>query len=282
MDCLSHNDMFHTESINNHNRPLQISTVTACANAPGVVIDLMKVYDHINISDIVRYVELGNTNKGYAEKNQKKKRKNKPNKQFFNQLTLIVYCNIYKKIVNIKIFLSGAIQLTGLKSRLGALNMIKFCEDYINSISASNPGDKVLKFKDEQKLIRYSAPKIVLINSDFTLFSNPKHCINRTELYKIIVNDTKVYASYEPCIYPGVNIKYYYNKCNKLEDGICYCKDKCLGKDKTPYDCKRVTIVVFQSSKVIITGANSHAQLMMAFIWIKKLVFKHIDRIIIT
>ena len=50
--------------------------------------------------------------------------------------------------------------------------------------------------------------KIVLINSDFKLNFE----IKRSELHQILVNNYKIYSSYEPCIYPGVNIKYFWNK----------------------------------------------------------------------
>jgi len=285
---------YHIESVNNLNRPLQISTITACCDAPNVIINLKNVYDNTHLSYYIRYIELGNLNKGYAKKNNKKKRKEKPIKQFFNQLTLIIFCDIYKKLVNVKIFLSGAIQITGLKSRYEAIYIIKKCELIIKNIHNNHINIKKehnILIKDEQNTITflnkqetfiYSSPKIVLINSDFTLFRNtPNRTINRNELYKII-NKLRVFCSYEPCIYPGVNIKFYYNLNNKKCNGICYCKDKCTGKGNTDTECKRVTIVVFQSSKVIITGANNHMQLMMAFIWIKNLVFNNIDKILVT
>ena len=44
------------ESINHINRPLQISTITACANAKNVVINLQKIYDHL-ITKIVKVEE---------------------------------------------------------------------------------------------------------------------------------------------------------------------------------------------------------------------------------
>jgi hypothetical protein len=270
------------ESINHFNRPLQVSTITACANAHNVVIDLPHIYKNLAISDTIRYIELGNSNKGFAQKNNKKKRKKKPIKQFFNQLTLIIYCKTYNKLVNVKIFLSGAIQLTGLKSRLGATKMINYCQHMLNTIAEKNEDVKIIKFTEKTTdKLTYSSPKIVLINSDFTLFSNENNTINRNELYKIIINDTRVFASYEPCIYPGVNIKYYYNRYNTKEDGICYCNERCCGKGRDHLECKRVTIVVFQSSKVIITGANNYHQLLMAFVWIKKLVFSNLHKILV-
>ena len=298
-------DGYHIESVNNLNRPLQISTITACCNAPNVIINLKHVYDNTHLSDTITYIELGNLNKGFAKKNNKKKRKKKPIKQFFNQLTLIIFCDIYKKLINVKIFLSGAIQITGLKSRYEALYIIKKCELIIKNIHNNHTNNhnnlkhkehkehkehilqrtehnNTITFLNKQETFIYSSPKIVLINSDFTLFRNtPNLTINRNELYKII-NKLRVFCSYEPCIYPGVNIKFYYNLNNNKHNGICYCKEKCMGKGNNHTECKRVTIVVFQSSKVIITGANNHMQLMMTFIWIKNLVFNNIDKILVT
>ena len=275
------------ESVNNLNRPLQISTITACCNAPNIIINLKHVYDNTHVSDTITYIELGNLNKGFAKKNNKKKRKKKPIKQFFNQLTLIIFCDIYKKLINVKIFLSGAIQITGLKSRYESLYIIDKCETIIKNIHNLNFKNKndmnhsnTITFLHKQTIFKYSPPKIVLINSDFTLFRNNNNFINRNELYKII-NKLRVFCSYEPCIYPGVNIKYYYNLNNIKNNGICYCNEKCMGKGSNNTDCKRVTIVVFQSSKVIITGANNHMQLMMTFIWIKNLVFNNIDKILV-
>ena len=35
---------------------------------------------------------------------------------------------------------------------------------------------------------------------------------------------------YDPCSYPGIQCKFYYNKLNKLNDGQCKCKIKCEKK----------------------------------------------------
>ncbi len=70
-----------------------------------------------------------------------------------------------------------------------------------------------------------------------------------------------MYSSYEPCIYPGVNIKYYMNTNN--QNGICCCNSMCNGKGRAngDGDCKKVTIAVFKSGKAIITGGQNKQQL---------------------
>ena len=70
-----------------------------------------------------------------------------------------------------------------------------------------------------------------------------------------------IYISYEPCIYPGVNIKYFINTNNRC--GICECENLCNGKGNGCGDgnCKKVTIAVFKSGKVIITGGQNKDQI---------------------
>ena len=64
---------------------------------------------------------------------------------------------------------------------------------------------------------------MVLINSDFDI----GYEINREVLHREIV-DAGVYSSYEPCIYPGVNAKYYWNEdyFDNGKPGVCMCKSK--------------------------------------------------------
>ena len=66
--------------------------------------------------------------------------------------------------------------------------------------------------------------KLVLINSDFDIGYEK---FNREVLHKEIT-ESGIYSSYEPCIYPGVNIKYFMNTTNS--DGICDCLTMCNGK----------------------------------------------------
>ena len=72
------------------------------------------------------------------------------------------------------------------------------------------------------KMISY---EIVLINSDFTI----DYLIDRNILHRNIIN-INMFSSYEPLIYPGVNIKYFYN--TEYSDGICKCTCKCNGRNK--------------------------------------------------
>ena len=121
--------------------------------------------------------------------------------------------------------------------------------------------------------------KIVLINSDYFVGFE----IRRDELHNILINKYNLYSSYEPCIYPGVNSKYYWNKDYKDVPflGKCYCQSNCNGKGNGEGDgnCKKITISIFQSGSVIITGARSMEQILDAYNFINKVFKDNYDKI---
>ena len=49
---------------------------------------------------------------------------------------------------------------------------------------------------------------IVLINSDYDIGFE----LRRSALHQILVNKYNIFSSFEPCIYPGVNSKFFFNK----------------------------------------------------------------------
>ena len=83
-----------------------------------------------------------------------------------------------------------------------------------------------------------------------------------------------MFVVYSPDIYSGVKIYFFCNNKNKIQDGICRCSEKCYSKKKNSKDdgCKRVTIAVFQSGKIIITGANKISQTKEAYNIINKII----------
>ena len=119
--------------------------------------------------------------------------------------------------------------------------------------------------------------KIVLINSDYYIGYN----INREVLHDILYNKYKIYSSYEPCIYPGVNSKYYWNEeyFNGEYPGKCMCSVYCNGKGngKGNGNCKKITVSIFQSGSIIITGARNHGQIMTAYNFINSVIENDID-----
>ena len=279
---------------------LHVSTITAVARI-NCDIDLRLLFENIKIDDYVQYIQQGNDNyKGFSEKLLKKKRKNKTKTSFYNCCTIHInenmdiYCNCPRglkegdtfekliggkktkltvnemngdnkfkinldKIINVKIFNNGKVQITGLKYEGQGVGIIK------NLIQIMKDNQIIEKHDVEMEDYR-----IVLINCDFEL----PHEIERYKLHEEITQNN-YYSSYEPCSYPGVNIKYYINTTN--DNGICNCETMCNGKGKGigDGDCKRVTIAVFKSGSIIITGGQNVEQILKSYNFITDFIKGH-------
>ena len=250
---------------------LRISTITALSGF-NTNIDLKSLYDNIDISDKIRFIQWGVANiKGKNDKVNKRPRKNKKKKNvFFNQITLHYFLN---KVINVKIFNNGKIQMTGLKEIEQGKEVVESIKNIIKNINSKIKNDN--KIIDNENFI-INKYEIVLINSDF----NVGYIINRDILHRFIVN-MNIYSSYEPIIYPGVNIKYFYNTC--YNNGICQCSKLCTGKGNSNGNgnCKRITIAVFKSGSIIITGANSINQLLKSYNFINNLMITNKEKFIL-
>jgi TATA-box binding protein (TBP) (component of TFIID and TFIIIB) len=233
---------------------LRVSTITSILKISSDI-DLKKIYDNVPITKYIPFIEYGSNNpqRGFSKKMLKKVRKKSKKKIFYNQATIHVIHD--DKIMNVKLFNNGKIQITGLKGINQSTVLVEKLINYLQDLS-------VLDY--ETKLV---SSELVLINSDFDI----GYEIERETLHNEII-EYGIYSSYEPCIYPGVNIKYFMNKNNF--DGICCCENICNGKGKAngDGDCKKVTIAVFKSGKIIITGGQSISQLETAYRFIKNFI----------
>ena len=237
---------------------LRISTMTAISKLSSDI-DLKKLYENFKINDIIHFIEYrDNPTKGFSEKSLRKKRKKVIKKVFYNQVTLHLF---YKKLINVKVFNNGKIQMTGLKYEEQGKQVINLL---INELIKCNIDNTIFK-EDKLESLEY---RIVLINSDFDI----KYKVNRELLHREIIR-LEMCSSYEPTIYPGVNMKYYYNDAfDNL--GVCKCSNRCNGKGSAYGDgeCKRVTIAIFNSGKIIITGGKNLKQLNTCYEFISNIL----------
>ena len=81
-------------------------------------------------------------------------------------------------------------------------------------------------------------------------------------------------VNYESDNYPGVKTSFYWNMGDPSKSGICKCKigKTCSGKGRGTLaegdSCRKITISIFQSGKIIITGARDKAQIEDAYSFI--------------
>lgn len=197
-------------------------------------------------------------------------------KTFFNQSTIVVRkaTNPQKtqfKEVNVKLFGNGGIQMTGIPAEDFARETLVWLLEELKKIK-----DNTI-FSNVPSLQKF---KVQLINSDYQV----AHCINRTALHTILSRNYHLFSTFESTIYQGVNTKYYYNDKHpdSSRPGICLCKVKCKGQGSGsgPGECKRITMSVFQTGKIIVTGGRYLYQLEEAYHFLNGVLQTHAKEIL--
>lgn len=207
----------------------------------------------------IKYGLEDDTNRSLYKKHKKRvSEKKKKKNNFYNSVSIEVMSR-EKKVINIKIFLNGSIQMTG-------------CKDIYNSIDALHIlfvelsktrgvyNTSTRKIEDVTFLIKTDPStliidnllniKIAMINSNYDIGFE----IDRDKLFGLVQTYN---ASFDPNLHAGVIIKYDSNG-------------------------KIVSIFVFESGAIIITGANNGKQINEAYTFISKLLlnnYKYINKL---
>ena len=253
--------------------PLRISTLVTTGHL-GSVINLNNLFEQFYLHAIpIGYpdegflkIEYGEKAIGYSSRDVLSKRKVSKN-SFFNQSTIVV--RKYKedksgfKEVNIKLFANGGYQMTGITSEIYARDVLLWLLDLFNQFPKA--------ISTKSLIIERSA--VQLLNSDYKVNA----LVRRDDLHRILVSRYKLFSTLETTIYQGINTKYYYNEKSQKKDGICWCEKACCGQGdgKELGNCKRITIAIFQTGSIIMTGARNHLQLDEAYDFINQILRTH-------
>ena len=183
---------------------------------------------------------------------------------FYNCATLQIVLG-ESKCANAKLFRNGKIQITGIPHPDLGTTAVQIISDLIKSINDCKETNHKIVFG--KKHVRLQYYKTVMINTCYDM----KISIDRDITSQILSERFNFSTVWEGDGYPGVRVLYYYNE-NTLgteNEGRCICslndddksKDKCDGKGtgSGKYDCRKISIAVFQSGKVIIAGGCKDA-----------------------
>ena len=275
----------------------RISTITCNANIGiNINLDLNILFNNIKIKEEcfddkegivwIQFMKDGeDISRGIYPKKRRKSKKDKVKKnRFDNQVTIIyMFNNIY--IPNVKIFKNGNIQLTGIKdvthTEIIVNNIIENIKHIYKNVSSDiiNPLNNI----DE---LKYQNFKIRMINTDFKVYTDPEMTkgfdLKRKEIHKIFISDEyNNKCSFQPGIYQGVKLEYFWNKQSKKKNGICCCPNTCYGKGSGNAigDCKKVTGALFESGSILITGGINFEQVDETYKYICDFLKKHKDNI---
>jgi TATA-box binding protein (TBP) (component of TFIID and TFIIIB) len=263
----------------NYPTPYRISTITA-TGCIGTNINLDLLYDVLAIESEVNskliYIEYGKKKSERIFKGESKKltiscRKSKPIKRFDNQVTVVYHMDNGNKL-NIKTFRNGNIQMTGIKEIDNGHTAVDLIIDIVKKLYVQG------LVNDINSLIN-SNFRIRLINTDYKI----GFPIKREFLHKLLKLEYGLVCNYEPVIYPGVKVHYFYNKIHASNDGICRCQHNCgerKGGDGNGLgDCKKITIAIFQSGCIIITGSQTKDQIEECYKYTNEVLYNNREQI---
>lgn len=261
--------------------PYRISTIT-CNGSVGTTVDMNLFFQHVKVNDDTN-IKLGFLYSEYRGNHQTKgakprvkrtmkaKEDGQDKKCFDNQVT-VIYGLADGYFPNVKIFRNGNIQMTGIRRPEDGEKIISImadelrriynedCKDVIANIEALSPGDF----------------KIRMINSNFSV----PYSVRRKDLHKLLIShEYNNNCNFQGTTYPGVKLYFYWNAMKTKQDGVCLCKNPCYGKGSGCGDgeCKKVTVAVFESGNVLITGANTYQQIDDAYNFITSVLVKHVQ-----
>ena len=244
----------------------KVSTITCNADL-GIYLNLDILYEKFLLNDkfiwiyYPKIVDRVNFRGIYPKKKRTPKKESLKKNLFDNQVTTIFKINdIYYP--NLKIFKNGNIQITGIKEKNIVETIINLIIEEIKRIYID---DKEIVSNNDIELISFKKFVIRMINTDFKTY---------TDLY-----NNK--CSFEPGRYHGVKLEYFWNTSKKELNGICECEKHCFGKGSGcgMNNCKKITIAIFESGSILITGGISFEQIDEAYSYITKILNKHKNEI---
>lgn len=248
--------------------PYRVSTITCNASVSSKVV-LESFFEHVHIAPTdFLWAEHGAKSRGTRPKKKKGGEGTKERKYFDNQVTVIVYVadGYYP---NIKLFRNGNIQMTGIRTPADGEQMVHRIANEVARIAKEQDANIVKRIED----IVPTDFTIRMINCDFGF----PFKIRRKNLHLILMNQYQNVCSFQPLTYPGVKLQYFWNKTASCRNGICPCERDCFGKGSGSGEgeCKKVTVAIFDSGKILITGANSFDQVNDAYRYICSIIQHH-------
>jgi hypothetical protein len=203
----------------------------------------------------IRKVSIGVSKKDLMSYRCKKK------SAFYNCFVLILRMlvnGVYKEF-HVKIFNTGKMEIPGVQTeeifQMILLLVIDTLQPYMSS---------PLKYKDDSE-------ETVLINSNF----NCGFFINRELLNDILKYKYNIQAIYDPCSYPGIQCKFYYNPDTEIQNG-----SQISAENKELYtNIKEVSFMIFRTGSVLIVGKCDENVLMIIYEFLKTILnneFKNI------
>jgi len=203
----------------------------------------------------IRKVTVGLSKKDIMSYRSKKK------SAFYNCFVLILRIkvdNIFKEF-HVKVFNTGKLELPGIQSDKLFDMIVKLVIETLQPHTNDN-----LYYIE-------NTCETVLINSNF----NCGYYINREALYDILKYKYNIQSIYDPCSYPGIQCKFYFNPDVEIQNGCQISQDK---KDLYK-NVRQVSFMIFRTGSVLIVGKCDENVLILIYEFLKNILLNEYKNI---
>jgi TATA-box binding protein (TBP) (component of TFIID and TFIIIB) len=208
----------------------------------------------------IRKITIGVSKKDIMSYRSKKKQ------AFYNCFVMIIRIKIAEvfREFHIKVFNTGKLEIPGVQSE-------EMFETVLKTII------EILQPFHDYTMLYKQTSDTVLINSNF----NCGFFINREILFDILRSKYNIQAIYDPCSYPGIQCKFYYNNDVGIQTG-----KQISSENKAKYNnITEVSFMIFRTGSVLIVGMCDENILQEIYVFLKALLreeFKFICQKLIT
>jgi hypothetical protein len=186
---------------------------------------------------------------------------------FYNCFVMILRIKILDafKEFHIKVFNTGKLEIPGIQ------NNDIFEQVLINIVAAIKPYMPIVATEDAIELNYKQTSTTVLINSNF----NCGFYINREILFDILKFKYNIQCIYDPCSYPGVQCKFYFNPDKEVQNG-----SKISEEEKSLYkNIVAVSFMIFRTGSILIVGMCDDSVLYVIYEFLKVLLVNEYSKI---
>ena len=191
----------------------------------NVITNINNPDGRIKFKDI-RKVSIGLCKKDVVSYRSKKK------SAFYNCFVIILrikYQNAFKEF-HVKIFNTGKMEIPGIQT-----------DETYNLVLQKTVAILSSCMNNDCLCVNHEKTETVLINSNF----NCGFYLNRETLFDILKNKYSIECIFDPCSYPGIQCKFYYDPTQTIQDGV---------KKNTETNYIHVSFMIFRTGSVLIVG----------------------------
>ena len=203
----------------------------------------------------IRKISIGISKKDLISYRCKKK------SAFYNCFVLILRIKIdcMFKEFHVKVFNTGKLEIPGIQTEKTFQKTLSLVIDILQP------------YFDEKLLYQKDTTETVLINSNF----NCGYYIDRETLFDLLKYKYNIQSIYDPCSYPGIQCKFYYNPDIGIQTGSQISEEN----KKKYLNIKEISFMIFRTGSVLIVGKCDENVLIIIYEFLKQILIDEFSKI---